>query len=112
MAAEGEGEEREREEEEDRREMAALHLRRCCRRDPAAISRRGGVAGAADAASEVRWGRKVGDGGTHSWEDVILVGCAGSPTGMRVPGSDGVDVSVCSWLALWRWLLVWLRCTL
>ncbi|CAL4896878.1 unnamed protein product [Urochloa decumbens] len=42
VAAEGEGEEREREEEEDRREMAALHLRRWCRRDPAAISRRGG----------------------------------------------------------------------
>jgi hypothetical protein len=27
----------------------------------------GGPGGAADAASEVRWGRKVGDGGTHSW---------------------------------------------
>jgi hypothetical protein len=38
VAAEGEGEEREREEEEgDRREMAALHLRRCCCRDPATI---------------------------------------------------------------------------
>jgi hypothetical protein len=37
VAAEGEGEEREREEEEeDREEMVALHLRRWCRRDPAA----------------------------------------------------------------------------
>jgi hypothetical protein len=55
VAAEGEGEEREREEEEeeeeDRREMAALHLRRWCRRDPAAISSRGVVVG---------WGRPVG----------------------------------------------------